>query len=986
MTIQTVDQWLSRRARAALMAGLLAGSFLTPVSLSAQTIPAEEDEAAAPQVEADGTETDDYAGEEIVVTGSLIARPDYSSTSPIISVGEERLKETGGLTVDSALNQLPQFVPNRNSSTNFPGFGRPNIQLRGLGPGRTLVLVNGRRYIGDINSIPSAFVDRIEVITGGASTAYGSDAVAGVVNVITGRQPDGLVTDVQLGLTERGDGESVNASLAYKTDFGGRGKFMIGGSYQHRETTWKRDREFSRVSLQELDVTIPEGRFEHLGNLPSQAAINTIFARYGAAPGTVSRATPIGVNDDGTLFTTNNPLINYRGQLDERYAFNPNGVLTYNGSLFTPLDTPLDSVGVFAQADMDLADWAEVYSEVSFNRYEASWGQGPGNAGAFLWNLSIPVNNPFIPNDLRQLLASRSNPNANFAYIKRLEAQPPRRVDITTQILQVVAGLRGSIPNSSLQWDIYGSYGKFDNKEVNQSGNLDAIQTLLQAPDGGKSICAGGYNPFGEQPISAECVQYTSAREPRFEDRDLRMAEAILRGDLFRLFASEPIRFAVGTQYREEGQVNVPGQLAIRNRLPNFAGQFALNGEISVKEAFTELLIPLVEDLPLVEKLSIGAGYRYSDYNLTGGVEAYKLDAEWMIGGGLRLRGGYNRAVKAPTIVDLFSPLRNTAPNIGTPGSGLGGDPCDIRGSYRKGANAAQVRALCVQQGIPEGAIDTYTNGLAIVVGRAGGNPNLGPELSDTYTVGGVWRSPLASPLMSDLQLSVDYYEINLRDAIGSIGANETLSRCFLAEFNPTFSNDNIYCRLIKRGAGGQFDYIDAALQNIGGFQISGVDFQLDWRVPVGPGRLFVNSAWSYLMNFKRQNLPGEAFIDFAGTIGPRDTTRNEDARPKWKGVSTIGYEVGPFSANVRWRFIDAMKDQVLLLNPNANAIGPGEYHLFDLNMRYSVSDEVSVRGGVINLGDRQPPFFSSANQANTDPATYDVLGRRFYFGFSFGF
>lgn len=920
--------------------------------------------------------------EEVVITGSRIARPDYSSPSPIVSVGAAAIQQSGTLTAEGALNQLPQFVAGSTSTTNFPGAGTPNIQLRGLGANRTLTLLDGRRFIGNINTIPSALIQNVEIISGGASATYGSDAIAGVVNFKLRNRFEGLTVDAQTGQTERGDGLYHDISVAVGGRFAeDRGNAALAVTRQWRDWSWRRNREFSRVDA--LSTTLREGRMEINGsNLPSQAAVDAVFAQYGVAPGTVQRATAFGVNTDGTLFRQVGPIINFRGVMDERYAITARGDLNWNGGAYTPLETPIDLYSVFSSADYTLNENITAYGQAMFTHYKSSWKQGSAN-GALTWIFTVPVTNPFIPADLRTILQSRPNPNAPFAFSKRLEAQPHRIWEIYNDTFQVLGGLKGNVPGVNWSWDAFAAYGVTGEKVIMNSANNQRIQQLLNAADGGQSVCPGGYNPFGDQTYSPECIAYTSAADVSHEEQKLLQFEGTLQGALFSLPAGD-LRFALGADYRESTLDTQPGALTLAGLIPNSLAGAPTHGSVSVREAFGELLVPIVRDLPFVEELNIGLGYRYSDYDLTGGIETYKIDGDWKMGAGFAFRSSYQRAVRAPTIVDLFSPGTTTAPNIGMPGPTGSGDPCDINGAYRRGPNAAQVRALCIAQGIGESFVDNFTNPNPLTTGRGGGNPNLDAEKSDTVTAGVVWRSQFDHPLARNFQASIDYFRIELDGAIGSIAPSTSLSRCFNANgtSNPNYSPTNFYCSLIRRNPSGLFEYITETTQNLGGLDISGIDLQADWMLDFedlgrdGWGVLRVNTVWSHLLKFGRAELPGDPEVDLAGSIGGADS-----ARPEWKGITTVTHQLGPLSTTLKWRYISAMEDISSIGVANSTAVGTPDVNYFDLLGRYDLSDDLTLRAGVINVFDKDPPFYNSAVQSNTDPATFDVLGRRYFIG-----
>ncbi len=461
---------------------------------AAQSAPPAAD--AAPQADA-ATEADSTAA-DIVVTGSRIARPNNASESPITSVRGDAITSVGGNSVESILNRLPQTVATfgASSSENSRG-GQEAINLRGLGPQRTLALVNGRRLVpanpdgsADVSMIPAALIDSIDIITGGASATYGSDAIAGVANFKLKQNFSGIEADVQTGITRYGDGGSRRLSLTAGTNFDdGKGNIAFSVSYISRDRVMGGDRALSRVAR--LTQTFPQGTFAPAAtNLPSQAAINSVFAAYGAAPGTVSRSANLGFNNNGTLFTFSGSTINYLnpGNLVSEVSVVPQGSnLFYNNGIYTTLILPLKQWNFYGGAHYDVSDNVTLYAEGLYSTYKGTTYSAPSaaasnqNSGA----LVIPVTNPFIPASLQTLLASRADPNATFTVNKRLDELGPRVSTSTYNNYQATVGIRGKNLISDWTWDLYASYGHSDRNFLQAGGqSRSAVQNLLNAPDG----------------------------------------------------------------------------------------------------------------------------------------------------------------------------------------------------------------------------------------------------------------------------------------------------------------------------------------------------------------------------------------------------------------------------------------------------------------------------------------------------------------------
>jgi outer membrane receptor protein involved in Fe transport len=948
---------------------------------------------------------------EIVVTGSRIARQDYVSESPVVTLGQEQIAATGSVTIESSLNQLPQFTPSNGAGTNTTNFvgtpGQAYANLRGLGPTRTLVLVDGRRVVAgnpnaivDLNTIPTALIENVETITGGASAVYGSDAIAGVVNIKLRRDLEGGLVDVQYGLTAEDDAAQTSISLAYGFDLGGRGNLSLAAGYDKRDGVTAAERRWSEVGYTVLTTgltpsgaaTILEGRYDPASNaggaanLPSQAALDAVFAQYGVAPG-IARNSNIGFNADGTLFTAS-PVRNFRGDsADPGFS---SASYTFNSADYRYLFLPLERISLFASGHYDVADNIEAYGTASYVTYDVSRQLGPASAsdGAPPGpDIVVPVTNPFIPQDLRTLLASRTNPLAEFYPRRAFSEVGGRLSENTYETLQLVGGLRGDLGFRDWKWDVYASYGRMDHKEE-QSGNVSraAMRQLTFAPDGGVALC-GGFDIFGAGQVSPGCAAFISRAVENDTEIQQQVYEANLTGTLFALPTGD-LKFAAGAQYRKDEFDYQPDLLLQGPDIVGFNPAVPISGEINSKELYGELLVPLLaEDWGLGE-LELSLGGRMADYNTVGTTWAYKVDGTYRPFQSLLLRGGYQRAVRAPNIAELFSPQSLGFAGIGTPGSTTtAGDPCDVRSSFRLGANAAQVQALCLAQGVPSAIIGSYNQPSTQAEILTGGNPDLQEETSDSYTAGLVWSPGVDQPFFRRFQVAVDWYRINLDDVVGTLTVQNILGSCFNADgSNPGFSNDNFYCQLFDRlGTSGAVTGVQLNQINLAAWKTEGVDVQVDWGFELADlgmseaaGRFDVNLVMSHLTSFKKQARPGAPFVQNGGTIG---ADLSGGAYPEWKWVSSFTWTAGPLKTTFRWRHIDSMLDfrNVPVFSPTA--VNPKAYNVYDLVGWYDLDERVTLRAGVNNLFDKDPPLFTSYSNSNTDPSTYDVLGRRWFIG-----
>lgn len=918
------------------------------------------------------------SAQDIIVTGSRIVRRSFEATSPIVSVDAEILASTGNVTLEGALNQLPQFAPGTTAFSNgLDDNGQATLNLRGLGAQRNLVLLDGRRLqpssstqVVDINTLPSILIGGAEIITGGASAVYGSDAISGVVN-FTLRQIEGIEVSGQNTITSRGDGGIREIGIGAGTRFAdGRGRITVGASYTERDAVNLNSRDFFRNNTG-VSSTIGAGLYAPSTNPVSAAAIDAAFGAYGIAPGTVAPSASIGVNADGTLFSTGLGVFNYRG--DTPYIYN-NGTSLAQQEQYTLIQIPLQRKSVFGKADFEVAPSVTIYAQGLYTDYQSTTISDPApNAG--LWNLAVPITSPFIPDALKPLLASRPNPDGPLLVTKRYLDSGPRLKVHDSTTWQILAGVTGTLVGD-VTFDFYGSHGKSSlTDSTHGSIFADRTQQMVAAADGGAAYCGNGtgFDPFAVH-NSPECTAYFSGTTVNRTSTTQDVLELTLQGPLAKLPAGD-LRFALGADYRRNKFAFAPDPQQIVGNVVGITSTSPTGGSTRAIEGFAELLVPLLRDLPAIHSLEVDLAYRYSDYDHSGGVSTYKADVDWRVTPWLQVRGGYQRAIRAPNVGELFTANTGLFPTIGLATQGAG-DPCDIRGPYRTGSNGAQVRELCLQQGVPGVLVDSYVNNVRQVAAFMTGNTALTPEKANTYTIGAVFSPRDAGPWLSGLSLSVDYYHIEINDAIATIPVTLSLSKCFNGDgSNPTYDPANYYCKLIGRTptSGGITNALMPYL-NIGGYRTSGVDVQFDWSVPVAANglRLGLSTVVNYLKSFEIQNEPGSPFQEFAGTTG------GQAPLPRWRATTSLSFGNRSVGALLRWRHLGGMRDFTRVTNPASNVPGVQAFDYFDLSARAEVSDQLGFRFGINNLADRQPPVVGGA-PGTTNASVYETLGRTFY-------
>ena len=925
----------------------------------------------------------------VVVTGSLIADPNHVSSSPIVITSAAALKQTGAVTLEGALNQLPQFSAAGTAANGGQGTGgHATINLHGLGANRNLVLLDGRRLppadiFGDvdINLIPDSILSSVQTITGGASAVYGSDAMSGVVNFITLKNFEGVAADAQYGNSMKGDAGQTSISTAFGTKFNeGRGHLLLSVGTTHREGLSGSSRPF--FNLVTPSGFLGQGTFvPSPTNLPNQTAVNNLFTSYGVA-GPVSNTLNLGFNDNGTLFTQTGAK-NYLG---------PNGTNDYNvigGNVRMPVGpqtviiNPLERKSIFSKVDYELTPSITAYGQ--FLYVDSDVYTSSGHSLTQFGNLTtIPVTNPFIPADLRTLLASRPNPTAPFTWNGRYVGIPNKAWDERYTTSQFLGGMRGSLPLDSWTWDVYAAYDSTDHLQSNYNAVLKSqVQNLLNAPDGGNSICAGGFNPFGavnSTNISPACQAYMTTTAHSTESITQLDTQGVVQGPVFKLPAGNVILAILADHRRNTYTYSPDSQLAAQNIEAVIASQPS-HGAIGVTEAAAQIDVPLLKDAPFAKRLSVGAAFRHSDYTTSGSVNSYEGDVKWSPVASFLVRGSYQRAVRAPNIGELFAAASGSQVAFGTPPSSIG-DPCDIRSAARTGANGASVRTLCLAQGIPASVIDSYQFPTTATAGLSSGNPALKPETANTYNFGVSWNSHSDKPLLSRMSLSVDYYNIKIDQVISVVPGLTALSKCYnLDGSNPTYSTTNPFCTLLHRDSSGLLSVIDTPYLNLGGLKTDGVDVQFAWSAalsdlgfPALSGDLFFDSGIGYSPDYSVQTVPGSAFQNYGGTntIG--------SSYPKWKGLTTIGYRNRDASVALRWRSQSAMEDVTAVTTPKNPGVGVGAYNLFDLFGSYEINATWQVRAGITNLMNVGPVYVSSS-QTSTDPSVFDAVGRSYFVG-----
>ncbi len=973
------------------------------------------------------------SSEAIVVTGSRIVRPNMEANSPIAVVTGEDTVKNSDITLDTYLNTLPQVNPAGTTTSNNPGNGgQSNINLRGLGSNRNLVLIDGRRPMVsssnqdvDLNTIPQGLIDRIEVVTGGAGAAYGADAIAGVVNIRMKDDFEGVDMRYSYANTGDMDAEEWQVSGTIGGNFAdGRGNIAISAEHSERQSLIKSQRAFAEQATS-TTRTFPTGRLVEGSNPIPQSAIDAVFAQYGVAAGAApsSGASNIGFNNDGTLFGTgifNNPesVTNFRYQPGQ--GANPNtnffpDFYSYNFDAINLLVLPLERDSVFGRGHYEVSPELEFFAQGSWTKYTSSTALAPTPVSTSINNPAtqtsvrnavsglvepgkratafvVPVTNPFIPADLAALLAARIDDNTNFVgsgatepfQISKRFLDAGLRLDKTdTEVMQGLLGVRGDL-GSKWHYEAYVSTGKTTIRDDLQ-GNVDVqkVQTLLEAPDGGASICAGGFNPFGVQPLSQACLDYVKSPASTTTTFTQQIYQAFITGDLFELPAGA-LSIVLGGEHRkfkyqyDAGSLNGP--------IAGFNTGTDDYGTNTFTDIFGEVYVPLIRNgFVQSADLTLQARHSTSDFNdIENGIDGEKQNS-WAYGAlfsvqpidALRLRFGYQHSVRAPNFGELFSGGGSFPQYF---------DPCSSTTNYRT-SGGTEARQMCIDTGISSNTVDIYqqTPGSQVYLGIVG-NTDLKPEKGDTITAGAVFQ-------FAGFTGSLDYYNIRISDPILAPDPNLVIAACYgYHGFNSSNDASNPYCTGLYRTPDISFISVPAELggdasgyfQSVNGGKIktSGIDFQLGYQVPtefMGPdSSIQFNLNMNYLIDYKVEELAGLT-LDYAGTV----TYFGEGlgtSQPRWKGtLNTRVNFTSDLALDTRVRYIDKMKNRASVQFPGETFQGVGAAAYVDLALQAKVAEKFTFRVGVNNLFDRGPELYAPNVQSGTDPSLYDVIGRRYY-------
>ncbi len=977
----------------------------------------------------------DDESDTIVVTGTRIQRAqNLVGTSPVTEIGAQEFDERGVLRVEDVVNTLPQAFGAQSVQVSNGATGTASLNLRGLGSNRTLTLVNGRRLpygsttiaAPDVNFVPAQLIERVDVLTGGASATYGSDAIAGVVNFILNDdfegfridgnwstyqhtndndELQGLLSDFAAGNPTQfrvpdgstWGGEAVDVTALFGGDIdGGRGHITAYVGYQNQNEIRQDSRDYSQCAF---------------------GAAGDEFTCSGSATNQFTNFLDVGggfgepfANGLAALDETTGDIVAYDGTTD-----------TFNFNPFNFFIRPSERYQFGAFADYELAEGLEFYSELMFmdNRTNAQIApSGVFGGGVAGQSGGINCDNPFLSDQAVDVLCTAQGLSAEdgdvaegVIFLRRNVEGGPRNNDLRHTTYRGVVGLRGDIGDTGLAWDVSGQYANVHRAETyNNELSIQNVSRALNAVtnDDGDIVCAvnaddnvanddpncAPYDIFSPAGPSEAALGYIG--QPLILDGQIEqvVVQALINGELGEVgltspLATAPAAFALGVEYRRDRLSSEPSSNYISGDGFGQGGPtLPIEGAQDVYEIFGELNVPLIQDRPFIDQFGLDLAYRYSSYtNSSEGTrdtsfdtESYKAGFDYAPSADIRFRGSYQRAVRAPNIFELFSNQQVALFDLTADDAGRY-DPCAT-------SDPAATPEQCARTGV---TADQYGNIADNPAGQfnqfIGGNPNLQPETSDTFTIGAV----IEPGFLDRFSLSVDYFDIQVEDFVDQVSPNLSLQQCLE-------TGSEFFCGLVNRGDGGTLfanptGFITATDVNTGEISTSGIDVLSRWTFPVAEqGDVTMDFVGTWVESLETLPLPGleEQRYDCVGLYGGACGTPN----PEWRHKLSFRWDTGlNLGLTAAWRYYDAV--DVVQSDESQQAVFGSSFapvnetldsqNYIDVSARYELSEMATLRAGVNNVFDKEPPLSSvvgaGLGNGNTYPTVYDSLGRYIFIG-----
>ncbi|MDC8011179.1 TonB-dependent receptor [Tahibacter soli] len=885
--------------------------------LSLGAVPASFAQSADAASPAEAAETASL--EAVVVTGSHIKRAQISGVGPVTVIDAEAIERSGAISVENILQRMPASAGFAGNQTNAywadNGYGTTQVNLRGLGINRTLVLLNGRRVVNggtganssvDLNTIPVALIERIEVLKDGASAIYGADAVAGVVNIITKKKFDGLQTSIRYGETFKGDGAEKAADVAW-------GK--TGDAYTAMASI-----NYAESGTVNMASRAPCALGEDGGKLVCVGSSSTIGGRAILADGRRVNFNQ-DPNGDGDFYETYSP-----------------GKHNFNSNPYLNAVNPLKRVSVGAFGTLDVDENTSLFAELMYTHRDSNQLATPGALGVYR-PINIAADHPTNPTGQNLLLQRRRLLEAGVREFYQ-------EVDTT----RVVFGAQGRI-GTGWDWTTAINFGRNTGTDGSTAvADLDRVARTLDTSvcsnAAGAAIPCADYLGYGD--VTQAVLDYILFTTRDKGGNEQKSWTANLSGELFELPAGW-VGMATGLEVRQEKGWRNPDPRTVAG-IANTNQQDPIAGDYVAKEAYVEFAVPLLMDSPFARSLTLNAAGRYSNYDLFGNDTNYKLGLDWEITPSLKARANVASAFRIPNVPELFGGVSEG--NLTTT------DPCSGWSAMPASSTVAQ---NCRASGVPVG----YTQLGNTVLTTVGGNADLQPEDAKTLTAGIVW-TPQFAP---DLTVTLDYFNVKIDNAIQRIDGSTKLSVCY-----NTPGLSSVFCgpaHFTRNAQTGEIEFLSSQPLNTASERMSGIDLGVlyefasvdDWKATL---------SWdvSYLKNYDVRPFDGADEIRYAGKI-----TGGRGSFAKWRSLAALTAQRGAWSGSWSVQYIGSADDINALPGDIGERAPSLAYH--NVQVKYEVNEALDVAIGVDNLFDKKAPFIQSYTDANTDTMTYDLLGRR---------
>lgn len=997
------------------------------LSLAPQSYAADDKEIEKPTLEAAATEqsteqtTELGIQEKITVTGSRLRRDSFSITTPLAVLGRDSIEDSGlSSLAEILIEELPQISEgssNSNSQSSVQNTGLSTIDLRELGTSRTLTLIDGRRVVSNsysgnyvsLSTIPSGMVDRVEIITGGASAAYGSDAIAGVVNIITQQDKEGFSFKARGGESTDGGAKEFTLDLDYGTDFADdRGYLFFSSTYdkQYGLSYWDRDRAQQQESW----------------GYSASKMCNTMYTEDGTqCMKDISQSDWRNLNDSIA-----------GGVFDEKSSTKPNSGFWYdeNGlrddwheekygrdfNQFVMLKVPDEAISAAIKVDFELTDDIQSYFQVQYSENRSINNKAPESEDEFdgivvidpitgessqIGVGRIPKNNPYMPQEIYDQASSKG-----VKWDRGFDEVGNIINDNTRKTIRSWAGLQGTMFDGNWDWDVSVGYGKFTQEQTryNEIYTANVTQALnAETLDDGTIQCANAdaraagcvpINLFGEGSITPEAADYIRATPTISTEVQQTTVLGFIAGDLFEMPAG-PVATAFGFEYRKDQQsveTNVPLGGVSFNYVPTFSG------DVSVYEVFGEAAFPLLTDVVAAKSLTAEISARLADYSWsgTGLIQSYKTGIVWEPVEGYAIRGNWARAQRAPSITELLSPPRGDYDSFD--------DICEGTTLTSTSAGHDNCRSVpAIAAIIADGSeFEDENSGYSPNVG----NPDLIEETADTYTLG----ITMAPQFAEGLRIAIDYYDISITDAISSFSNEDIIDYCYDSSLE--FGDDNTFCNDIQRDADGQINTINQRVYNVDEIKTNGFDFAAEYRYELNEyGSLKLKADWTHVFGYEQtvQSPDGPATTNYEGDLS-QDIFEDkvtaslswyyDDLRVRWSTrfrsavvASRSVYNDWVDDIDKNQQRCDGTLEGTCIENPEAlddSFYNLPSYFTHNLSVSYTLdlSDEGELRlfGGVNNIFDDKGPFMAIGGRGNFDSNYGGGKGRFAYAGAEFKF